>query len=751
MDGLQAVAVADAEGEDITEESVIIGTKTMTPRIDELLVSGRGVESADASLLVKCDIPSESTQSHQHCKLLPNNGDEKSDADPENSKKSCDVTPDTGDELSLADHMQMDGAPSSNSPSIKEDMMTVQSKDSNSDESPSDMSKSALAFTIDFNDGKQVDSKKKNDIFERFQKRHSRGASMSKLEGSPTPTAQTSVKAKPPVIKKAASTSTPSKTPLLNKTPNAVSVDDSRSQCSVQMRDKSRLSRKDATNSDQRHSWSPRNSMQLGCRSDIPAVDTPRQPIRIVEKCSLQKSNSFQPKSDTLQRAFQSMKASYPLAHDPEPVVCGAPPLEYIPSTSPNEDGSISSVSEAGTYTLDGDNYTEEQKQQMSIDKCSKAFAATSTHTPEDASTNNKLKVKTSYLDRIKSKVKNISDRTFHKKSSSPEANALPSKLPNPAACHPSSSTLDLGSFTSVTSAGVFSKHTIQQQITPKVRTSRKGSLTKSQIDNSEYIQKLDEQMLNSFTDYEKARHNDYQLNIFSGQQEAEIVSQPNSIKNSDSFGIERAETKNDWIQEWAKNARRNTKKQSDSSLPNAAQHNNIGRSNYEIQSSHHQYNPQGTSSSEFSDINTQARLNRRNHVGQVENENEPDDMHRFDMRKSSNRKEPSPFQSTRNGSGRRGSLNTFVHKKPHSEFGDDLDDDDQSTGSSLQPSSLMLDANDRMRRNYYQFESIANPSFRPPLSPTKIPSPMHSLSRPRSSSVNRSMHSSITVSKWAI
>lgn len=748
MDGLQAAA--DAEGEDtITEEHTV--TKTMTPRIDDLLSC---VVGSDGASLVNCDdidlpLP-ESTSPDIHRKSnkspIPNSGDEKCDADPENSRKSCDVTPDTADEISLGDNIQLDGASCNSSTDNK--LTTIPNKDNIICDESSEMSKSALAFTIDFNDGKQVDSKKKNDIFERFQKRHRRGASMSKLEGSPS--AQTSVKSKPPLKK---GESTPSKTALLCKTTNAsASVDDSismPSNCSVKMRDKTRLSRKDAANSDQRHSWSPRNSMQLSeNRNAVPAVESSRQKSRTADKSYVQKSNSFQPKSDTLQRAFQSIKASYPLTcrdndtHDPDPVVCGAPPLEYIPSSSPNGDGSISSVSEAGTYTLDGDNYTEEQKQQMSIDRCSKAFAATSTALGDPT---NSLKTKTSYLDRIKSKVKNISDRTFHKKPS-PEA-TLPSKPLNPTSCPPPN-TLDLGSFTSVTSAGVFSKHTIQQQITPKIRTSRKGSLSKSQIDNSEYIQKMDEQMLNSFTDYEKARHNDYQLNIFSGQLVGETAAQPNSIPNSDSFGIERAETKNDWIQEWAKNARRNTKKKVDTVPSNPKLHNNVDRNEYEYKNFQHKYETQGgTSSSEFSDVNVQARMNRRNQMVHDDGENFSDDIHRYEMRKFGNRQEQSPYQSVRSGSGRRGSLNAFVHKNAHSEFGDDLDDD-QSTGSSLQPSSLMLDG-DRLRRNFYQFECIANPSSRPPLSPTKIPSPMHSLSRPRSSSVNRSMHSSITVSKW--
>lgn len=727
MDGPQVEAAT--EGADITEHTV---TKTMTPRIDELVpcVTADGIGGAVD--VVKNDSP---VQRDINKSPHPNSGDEKCDADPENSRKSCDVTPDTADEISLGD---LDGA-AQNSPQtttrvVEDNATTKQDKVVVSPE----MSKSAMAFTIDFNDGKQVDSKKYNDIFERFQKRHRRGASMSKLEDTPS---SASGKTKQYPQKKG--TSTPSKTPLLKETVNSVSLDDALpKQPSVLMRDKSRQSRKDTANAENRHSWSPRNSMQ----PNYPAVDSPQNKLKL-EKTVLQKANSFQPKSDTLQRAFSSIKDSYNLPSRPnrmdkqELVVCEAPPLEYVPTSSTNDDGSASSVSEAGTYTLDGDNYTEEQKQQMSIDKCSRAAQEAAakaavlleeTHKGGDMLNFNKPKTKTSYLDRIKSKVKHISDRTFHKKNT-PEA-----LMQSPLLPYHQSNNLDLGSFTSVTSAGVFSKHTIQQQITPKVIVSRKASLTKSQIDSSEYIQKMEDQVLNSFTDYEKARHNEYQLNIFSGQHDPEPVVQTNSMKNSDSFGIERAETKNDWIQEWAKNARRNTKKKG---TPNAQ--NNIALSNVKCNNNYSQQydTSQATSSSDFSDVNSHARLavNRRFN----DSENFTDDMQRFEMRKPSSRPQQHPIHHlpARQVTVRRGSLSGYIH----SEFGDDMDDD-KSTGSSLQPSSLMLDP-ERMRRDCYQFESKVNTISRPPLSPTKIPSPMHSLARARSSSVNRSLHSSITVS----
>lgn len=94
----------------------------------------------------------------------------------------------------------------------------------------------------------------------------------------------------------------------------------------------------------------------------------------------------------------------------------------------------------------------------------------------------------------------------------------------------------------------------------------RRLSLTKYQIDSSEYVQsKVDESLMRSYTDYEKAMHNEYKLNIFSsvssyistetspGQTDDELV----TYGNDESISIKTAQSKNDWIQEWAKNARR--------------------------------------------------------------------------------------------------------------------------------------------------------------------------------------------------
>lgn len=101
-----------------------------------------------------------------------------------------------------------------------------------------------------------------------------------------------------------------------------------RKQIPVPMRDKNRLQAQDSS---KRHSWSPRSSIAA------PDIRT-----------------KFTPRSLTLTKALKGNKN--------EEITCPAPPL--IDPQSMEED----QVSDTGTYTLDADNYTEEQKERMNID-----------------------------------------------------------------------------------------------------------------------------------------------------------------------------------------------------------------------------------------------------------------------------------------------------------------------------------------------------------------------------------------------
>lgn len=197
-----------------------------------------------------------------------------------------------------------------------------------------------------------------------------------------------------------------------------------------------------------------------------------------------------------------------------------------------------SNHSSTGTYTIEGDNYTEEQKARMSIDKTFGADLLTDaiedtikkrsterdpelvfdfknplkvitkeprreiglrsalinqtfdtpvkiskdknvleisccyespTESDLAAQTSKQIKSTRSYLEKIKSRVKTITEKTFAKS---------PPKHDDD---------LDIGSFTSVTTSGVLSSNKL-----PKLEpVKRRFSLTKSEIDRTDYIHRL--------------------------------------------------------------------------------------------------------------------------------------------------------------------------------------------------------------------------------------------------------------------
>ncbi len=610
------------------------------------------------------------------------NGEEKSDIDPENVKKvSCDATP-VSDEIIDGNKMNLIRVAEATAIHDSDTSNCDKSVEMVCGEQSTTESSKAFAFTIDFSEGKPVDSKKFNDIVERCQKRHRRGVSLDKIE-SPTQ----------PVVNK-------SKPPL--KKTEQKSLENEKG---VKLRDKSQLSV--GKESEMRHSWSPRTSLSVSSKGE-------------------ENITKFVPKSATLQLALKDVGTKdkfkifdmTPTDEVIDDFVCPQPPLEFDKKSSDNE-----SVSEAGTYTLDGDNYTEEQKAMMNIDKLPKVTKITcqeqsatviqsishnspikSKHRHEDVEVidlepeaihvqrNNILqtscthdgkrfdKPKTSYLEKLKSKVRTIGDRAFHK-------NKSPDKVVPPD--------LDVGNFTSVTASGVFSKKSVLDNVLPP-RMARKNSLTKSHIDSSEYIQRsghVNEKLLNSYTDYEKARHHEYQLNIFSQDCTTDT-------DKENGLGIKAAETKDDWIHEWARNARRNN-----------VQHLNAASRNERAQSEI--YTKQNYQSDEFGD-NLERNYSPKSHKNRLNRYNDEDSDYKM-YRPNSPKFSPK-----------------YLSRNEQSSTYDDSE--------FIEPAAPMTRSYSERKENYN-----IQPFSRPPISPTKIPSPMHSMTRPRSSSVSRSVHSSIT------
>jgi len=123
----------------------------------------------------------------------------------------------------------------------------------------------------------------------------------------------------------------------------------------------------------------------------------------------------------------------------------------------------------------------------------------------------------------------------------------------------PPSPAADMGCFTSVTTSGVLAKQRALDTH-PKL-TRHSHSLSTSQIDSSEYVSneaklRHTQALSGSATDRQKA---EYRLNVFttSTNQQHQLPETPTTpTQSSEAALLQTAQTKQDWIQEWARNAR---------------------------------------------------------------------------------------------------------------------------------------------------------------------------------------------------
>jgi hypothetical protein len=452
--------------------------------------------------------------------------------------------------------------------------------DTDTSESPSkslDPSR-ATAFVIDFSGGKQIDEQRHKKILERFQKnRHRRGVSLSKMDDEMNDSSSSSqLTAK---LKSSPSTNT-KQTRKLSDSSSTSQQQKPTSASGVRLRERSKASQvRDAS---KRHSWSPRTSM-VESSSNVMQQQPKQQQAKAVNNKNSNLTNPLERPLKLHALTKADVKPMPPTTLNVTALRCLQPPLENRESHLQNDD----QVSEAGTYTLDGDNYTEEQKAKMNIDNNYNKNNSSNidnesdvellqrqlvinesdsnietdlevidldpspTQTPmirkattqsnrknilevsfyhqEQQPTTSNAKTKTSYLEKLKTKVKS----SLHK-SKSPES--------------------DVGKFTSVTTSGVLS---IKPSLEINPNFKRKNSLTKSQIDSSEYVQgRLRKSDVKApITDNDKTSiASAYQLNIFPSKQ-SPAKSRLESVGSS-STSISTAATKDDWIQEWARNAR---------------------------------------------------------------------------------------------------------------------------------------------------------------------------------------------------
>ncbi|XP_063708409.1 uncharacterized protein LOC134837027 [Culicoides brevitarsis] len=629
----------------------------------------------------------------------PGSSSEKSDMTPENSEKtspSVEVSNGENNNVTYLDNKNM-----TKSCSLQE----IKSRTKSEEQQEADDVKKTLAFTIDFGDGKDATRQQRHkSILERFEQRHKRGQSLSKLEEND--------------IYRAGTSPNPNKPPLSGKlsrkritnVPSGESSISSEQETDqkVKLRDKNAQIR----DSSKRHSWSPRSSIHENLVKSVP-------------------SSASKFKSSAVTEALEQVK-NYPSlesksSNDPQSLdsfLCSEPPLESFPTTGDE------AVSDAGTYTVDGDNYTEEQKEKMNIDKIEVLPKETKTRLirptcfkddlevidldlPKPSATRKStrnvlevsyshqeptIKAKVSYLDKLKSRVKNISDRTFQKKS--PEKQVLPS---------PS----DLGCFTSVTTSGILS---YKPTLDDKIQVKRKNSLCKATVDSSEYVQGLTtvNVPVKSVIDGEKVEINNpqkYKLNIFHKNSDTKASDDDEDVPNPTEI-LKTASTKKDWIQEWARNAREYSGKKA-----------HVMTRSYDRQpdnmtmSSSDYYDSEDPSENQsFYAARRQMAKNRSFRSKMHDNEYSSDPNLRYQEYQSNRRKQ---FEYDR------GQM---------SDFGPVT-----SPSRSLTRNAMLYGSDDE------QF--LASTILRkPPMSPSKIPSPMNTMGRPRSVSRTRgSLHGSVT------
>ncbi|XP_068148454.1 LOW QUALITY PROTEIN: streptococcal hemagglutinin [Drosophila tropicalis] len=416
--------------------------------------------------------------------------------------------------------------------------------------STSTATKQSLAFTIDHfdtsaNDAAAQAARYKN-MMERFQNRHKRGASMSKLESDG------------PVTPNGGADELATRTPSSELMPPP--------QVKMRVRERSASRVRDAS---KRHSWSPRSSgtseTTASAMASRPATAVTKSKVSPSPATAKGAANSmanrtgqFTPRSTAMQLALRQVE-----------MLCPQPPLADG-KTQIDEDV----VSEAGTYTLDGDNYTEEQKDLMNIDRnaaAAAAAAAAGKQRPKQlpvkaARASNVLEV--NYYHETQPQQESKASKAGSTSNSSTtgayleqlKSRVMRQSCPPPPRSPPSPAA-DVGCFTSVTTSGVLAKQRALDTH-PKL-TRHSHSLSTSQIDSSEYVSneaKLRQApggaLAGSATDCQKA---EYRLNVFTtstSQQQHQMPETPTTPTATEAALLQTVQTKQDWIQEWARNAR---------------------------------------------------------------------------------------------------------------------------------------------------------------------------------------------------
>lgn len=215
-----------------------------------------------------------------------------------------------------------------------------------------------LAFTIDFNEGKTVDTQRHKTLVEKYQKRHRRGQSLSKLDDSPSP-----VQTK--------------RHPLTGNLPRKSSFQSEGYFSSDEKSERTKNVRAGASSIKTKgeltlplKSATTEKMTQSFPNCNLPSISSPEIELKDISSPEMDLISPFSPTSKIKQKETVSVSKDKIVKQHSSPG-CEAQPLaseKFLDGTEFDFDKS-DTVSDAGTYTLDTDNYSEEQKARMSIDK----------------------------------------------------------------------------------------------------------------------------------------------------------------------------------------------------------------------------------------------------------------------------------------------------------------------------------------------------------------------------------------------
>ncbi|KAJ8966585.1 hypothetical protein NQ314_003437 [Rhamnusium bicolor] len=213
-----------------------------------------------------------------------------------------------------------------------------------------------LAFTIDFGSNKNVDTQRQKALAEKLQKRHKRGQSLSKIEDS-------------------ASSPPARQLPLTGNLPRKSSFQSEGYFSSDEKTDRAKSARGTGKRSDLtlllKNVTSDRMTQSFP-NAALPSITSPDEiELKDVSSPELDLISPFSPREQSKTSSNSSIKKQQFSSPECEKMYIGEGNNKdnvFVDGTEFEFDKS-DTVSDTGTYTLDADNYSEEQKARMSIDR----------------------------------------------------------------------------------------------------------------------------------------------------------------------------------------------------------------------------------------------------------------------------------------------------------------------------------------------------------------------------------------------